>query len=313
MKKIKKLLNLCFAVILLGIFSQSIYYIPKIKVFMALAMLLVVVFGIVYAVLAVVKKTDRVNGFILLSSSPMVLALLFENMHWKHYDLIHIVSTPVFLTCALFLFIYRFRKKEFRFNASLFLALSILNITFLFKSLDWPMYNDLVLYIPLSLVLILVGYNLVKLKSKMKLDNMILISILALGFTFCIQKESSIFRFLYISLTHDHIPITSPKVFHYHAWTLYQEGQSQEAKNSIKKGIISLDNYRYYIHDKTKESFKLEFEKTLEMIDLNTWKSMNLRGVQLDVLSNYHFKEKRKKKNEIQSNLPQKLRDFDIK
>lgn len=269
MNIIKYVLYFSFILIVAGFLGHSIVLIDGAKGVLKLGLFTLLIFSLIYFILSLIKKKERIASGMITLSGLLILGVFFKLMNYPGGGVFVIVGSQIILMGAIGILIYSLTKKRNVEIPVAYLAVGICALFFVFKVQYWP---EFVMLIGTTALSILVGTVFIFKQKKILVPSSIVILIIY-GFTISLifTSQSQVFRFKQIEINQSE---TNPEFFHNYSWELYNEHKFDEASINIDKAIYEVSNEDNSTHYRISDIQQLWLERYLrakEKIKNQNW------------------------------------------
>ncbi len=270
MKVIKTVLLFSFSLILASIIGKSIINFIGANAILAIGFALLLVSILIYGIVSLSRKKQRVEAGMLTLSSLMLLGLLFKIQYWAGGGLLSTIGSSLLFLGSVWAFVYTFKKNQKKKLGALFLSIGISGIFFTFKISNWPAAN--MLFIPAAVSMIASLFFLFKNGFELKLSYLVSIIVMLLIVITFVSKESQLHRFRHINTSHPELNV--PENYYIYAWKLSKEGEKSQAIENLNYAIQEIDNpnnayFNMYFNDG--DLSKERYERALELLLADEW------------------------------------------
>ncbi|MBT3422106.1 MAG: hypothetical protein HN431_04815 [Bacteroidetes bacterium] len=270
MKVINTILLFSFSLILAGIIGKSIIIFMGANAILAIGFALLLVGILIYGIVSLSRKKQRIEAGMLTLSSLMLLGLLFKIQYWAGGGLLSTIGSSLLFLSSIWAFVYTFKKNYKRILGALFLSIGISSIFFTFKISNWPAAN--LLFIPAAISMIVSLFFLFKKGFELKLSYMVSIIVMLLIVITFVSKESQLHRFRHINTKYPELNV--PENYYIYAWKLSKEGEKSQAIENLNYAIQEIDNpnnayFNMYFNDS--DLSKERYERALELLLADRW------------------------------------------
>ena len=270
MKIAKYILLFAFSLILIGIFGKSVVTMPGADAILVLGLLIYLITGLIYIIITLVKRKQRIEAGMIAISGMLVTGLLFKNMFWTNGGMLVIIGSQILLFGSIGVFIYCKIKKRKIVLAALFLVVGLSSLFFCFKFMRWPGASPLFTLTVIGLVIL--AYTVFKNGLKLNISRSVSIIIILLIIATYISSESQLYRFRVINS--EESSLNYPENYHIYSWMLYKEGEINQAKENLKLAIIEAENSNN-IHfkklERNSEQSIERYKRAMKLLETGKW------------------------------------------
>ncbi len=270
MKPAKYILLFSLVLILPGIIGKSILVFHKAQLLLLFGMLVYLVTGIVYGILSLVHKKHRIEACMILLAHPLVLGILFTQMHWPAGDIFIILGSSFVLMGSIGFFLYTLIQNRKVTLGALYLAIGFGSLFFCFKFLRWP--GASLLFAPAGTCIVVAIIMLLVKREKIQLNTLMALLVIGIYSIVFFSSSSQLYKVKHLNMLAPEFNF--PENYYIYAWVLHQEGKEEEAKLALALAVQEAKN-PYNVH---KEFFQYQgsaalerYEKAIHLLEANQW------------------------------------------
>ena len=273
MKNTKYILLFSFSLLLIGILSKSIFLFTSSSLIMIIGLMIFLVAGVVYGIMALVAKQFRIEAGMIALAFPLVAGIIFSLLYWPMGGVLIVMGSGILVIGSLVVLLYCLAQNRNVPLGVFYLAIGLGSLFFCFKFMRWPGAD--VLFIPVGMAIIAaIGILIVK---RVELTISKIVSLIVIGLILLVYISSNSQLYYIKHLNKFQLDNNFPENYYTYAWILNKEGKREEAKVNLKIALREVQNPNNIqsrktmgIADTPDANFK-RYERALKQVNENNW------------------------------------------